>query len=272
MILTCGKRMKAEQRLDSSGWSTTCGGDGRKPAFFEAEELGPQGALVSSKARPNRKNGNQDSPAQLTQALRLLLEQTPVIPSVRSPEHVTQAARAHGKIVYLLCGDPESLPHMSAIINNEGKTPIVNVDLVQGLSRDASAVTYLAHNGIRGIISIHPEPLRTARTLEMYTIERTFLLDTAALQTALRSIDRVQQDAVEVLPAVVAPHLIHQLSHIRPDMPVIAGGLITTFREIVDLRREGVISVSVSNPAFWLRGPESLNRVIPITDGLSTST
>lgn len=197
-------------------------------------------------------DGRPESRPSLTQALRLLLEQTPVIPSVRSPENASQAAKAHGKIVYLLCGDPESLPHMSAAINSEGKTPIVNADLVQGLSRDAAAMAYLAHNGIRGIISTHPEPLRIARALEMYTIERTFLLDSAALQTAIRSIDRVQPDAVEVLPAAVAPHLIRELCNTRPDIPVIAGGLISTFRQIEDLRRQGIISVSVSNTALWL--------------------
>lgn len=219
--------------------------------FFETKEHGLETALAPKEIHPNG-NGRLDSHAHLTQALRLLLEQTPVIPSVRSPENVKQAAKAHGQIVYLLCGDPESLPIMSDIINSEGKTAIVNVDLVAGLSRDASAVAYLAHHGIRGVISTHPEPLRTARALEMYTIERTFLLDTAALQTAQRSIDRVQQDAVEVLPAVVAPHLIRQLYDIRPDLPVIAGGLISSFREITDLRRQGVISVSVSNTALWL--------------------
>jgi glycerol uptake operon antiterminator len=190
--------------------------------------------------------------AHLTQALRLLLEETPIIPAVRSPEFLRQAARAHGKIVYLLCGDPENLPVMASHIMDAGKTAIVNLDLVQGLSRDATAVAYLAHHGVLGIISTHPEPLRAARSLGLYSIERTFLLDSGAVSAALRSIDRVQQDAVEVLPAIVAPHLIRQLCDTRPDIPVIAGGLLNSFREIEDLRTHGVISVSVSDTHLWL--------------------
>lgn len=205
-----------------------------------------------------RGNGNTsycrtDTCAHLTQALRLLLEQSPVIPAVRSPEFIRPAAEAQGKIVYFLCGDPENLPDMATRIADAGKTAIVNLDLVQGLSRDATAVAYLAHHGVMGIISTHPEPLRAARNMGLYSIERTFLLDSAAVQAALRSIDRVQQDAVEVLPAVVAPHLIKQLQSTRPDLPVIAGGLINTFREIEDLVAQGVISVSVSNTDLWLR-------------------
>ena len=197
-------------------------------------------------------NHRSDSRAALTQALRLLLEQTPLIPAVRTEGVVRRAAAARGNLVYLLCGDPESLPRMSAIINDAGKTPIVNIDLVQGLSRDGTAIAYLSHHGIRGIISTHPEPLRAARALEMYTIERTFLLDSAAVQSALRSVERVQQDAVEVLPAIVAPHLIRQLCNTRADIPVIAGGLVSTFREVEQLRKQGVISVSASNVAMWL--------------------
>lgn len=223
-----------------------------EPGCSQKQIVRAQGTSRHYEAPPDG-NDRLDSRARLTQALRLLLEQTPVIPTVRRPEHIGLAARAHGQIVYLLCGDPESLPAMSAAINDAGKTPIVNVDLVQGLSRDATAVAYLAHKGFRGIISTHPEPLRAARALEMYTIERTFLLDSAALQTALRSIDRVQQDAVEVLPALVAPHFIRELHNSRPDLPVIAGGLVSSFREIEDLRTQGVISVSVSNTALWLR-------------------
>ncbi|MBV9608985.1 MAG: glycerol-3-phosphate responsive antiterminator [Acidobacteria bacterium] len=222
---------------------------------LEKNVTAPQLATRRHGAPANGHNGNgrMVSRAPLTQALRLLLEQSPIIPCVRSPEFLEQAARAHGKIVYFLCGDPEILPDMSSVVNSAGKVPIVNVDLVQGLSRDATAIGFLARNGVRGIISTHPEPLRAARALEMYTIERTFLLDSAALETALRSIDRVQQDAVEVLPAMVAPHLLRQLHNTRPDIPVIAGGLISTFREIEQLRAQGIISVSVSNTALWLR-------------------
>src|ERR1700690_2332131 len=97
-----------------------------------------------------RGNGSKaEPPALLTQALRLLLEESPIIPAVRSAEFLKPAARAHGKIVYFLCGDPENLPDMAAAINDAGKTAIVNVDLVQGLSRDATAVAYLAHHGVR---------------------------------------------------------------------------------------------------------------------------
>jgi glycerol uptake operon antiterminator len=185
-------------------------------------------------------------------SLHSLLAETPIIPAVRSPEFLTQAVSAQGRIVYLLCGDPENIEEMAAMVNEKGKTAIVNLDLISGFQRDAAAVTYLAHRGLHGIISTHPEPLRAARKMNMFAIERTFLLDSAALQSALRSIEQFRQDAVEVLPAIVAPHLIRKVRCSHPDLPIIAGGLITTFREIEDLIAWGVSSVSVSDRALWL--------------------
>jgi glycerol uptake operon antiterminator len=205
-------------------------------------------SLCASGAVADNKMESRDQ----RQMLRLLLEASPVIPAVRSPECLQQAARAQGKIVYFLCGDPELLPEMCEAVRDAGKIAFVNLDLVQGLTRDATAVAYLAHHGIGGIASTHNEPLCAARSSGLFTIERTFLLDSAGLQTALRWIDRVQQDAVEVLPAIVAPHLVRQLRDPAREIPVIAGGLINTFREIEELRAQGVISVTVSNTALWL--------------------
>jgi glycerol-3-phosphate responsive antiterminator len=48
------------------------------------------------------------------------------------------------------------------------------------------------------------EPLRVARRLGLVAIERTFLLDSAALQTASHSIEQFVPHALEVLPAVIA--------------------------------------------------------------------
>jgi glycerol uptake operon antiterminator len=211
--------------------------------------------VIQEQAPPPEAGATADRKMELRQQrqmLRLLLEASPVIPAVRSPEHLKQAVRAQGKIVYFLCGNPELLPEMSEIVRDAGKIAFVNLDLVQGLTRDATAVAYLAHHGIGGIASTHQEPLCAARASGLFTIERTFLLDSAGLQTALRWIDRVRQDAVEVLPAIVAPHLVRKLGEPSRDIPVIAGGLINTFREIENLREQGVVSVTVSNTALWL--------------------
>jgi glycerol uptake operon antiterminator len=186
------------------------------------------------------------------QRLLELLTQTPIIPAVRSPEFLAQGGRAPGKIVYFLFGNPESIGEMAGEVAAFGKVPIVNLDLVSGLARDSTAVSYLARRNVQGIISTHPEPLRAARDSGLFAIKRTFLLDSAALHSAMKSLDQFLPDAVEVLPALAAPHIVERLHSDYPGLPIIAGGLVHSLREVEDLFQRGINSVSVSDCALWV--------------------
>lgn len=186
------------------------------------------------------------------QRFALLLRQTRIIPAVRSPEFLPQSRQSPGKIVYFLFGDPESTSQLMEVVAAADKAPIVNIDLAAGFARDHAAVAYLAHRQVQGIISTHPEPLRAARDLGLFAIKRTFLLDSAALDSALRSLDQFMPDALEVLPAMAAPHIVKRLHEMYPTLPVIAGGLITSLREIEALIEQGINAVSVSDSRLWV--------------------
>ena len=75
--------------------------------------------------------------------LRVYCQATPIIPAIRKVELVDQAVAAHGKIVYLLTGDPENCETMIQRILTADKLPVVNLDLLNGFSRDRYAVNYL---------------------------------------------------------------------------------------------------------------------------------
>ena len=189
--------------------------------------------------------------AKLT-PLRMFFRETPIIPSVRHVEHLDQAIAAHGKIIYLLTGDPENCEKMIQKILAAGKLPIVNLDLLNGFSRDKYAVNYLKHCGASGIISTHLDPLRHAHTIHLYAIQRTFLLDSGAKNTITNQLKNTPVDALEVLPAPVAPKLLDSVRAISLDIPVVGGGLIWTLKEAEDLLAQGLDAVSISNPQMWI--------------------
>jgi glycerol uptake operon antiterminator len=184
--------------------------------------------------------------------LRTYFRETPIIPSVRHIENLDQAIAAHGKIIYLLTGDLESCPAMIQKILASGKLPIVNLDLLSGFSRDKFAVNYLKHCGASGIISTHLDPLRHAHTINLYAIQRTFLLDSGARNTITNQLKNTPVDALEVLPAPVAPKLLDSVRAISLDIPVVGGGLIWTLKEAEDLLLQGLDAVSVSDPQMWI--------------------
>lgn len=185
--------------------------------------------------------------------LRVFCQATPIIPAIRKVELVEQAVAAHGKIVYLLTGDPENCETTIQKILAANKLPVVNLDLLNGFSRDRYAVNYLKRAGARGIISTHLDPLRHARSIGLYAIQRTFLLDSGAMDTITNQLKNTPVDALEVLPALVAPKILERVRAISQELPVVGGGLIETMKEVEELLAQGLSAVSVSKPEMWIR-------------------
>ncbi len=181
-----------------------------------------------------------------------LLAGTRVIAAVRDPKDVELAATSKPRIVDLLCGAPDNIKEMAERLLEAGKFPVANIDLLAGFARDSAAVKYIVSCGIRGIISTHIEPLRAAHCVGAVAIQRTFMLDSAALHSSLRSLENFVPDALEVLPAMAAPYLLSKIPPHQARLPILAGGLVESFRQIEELVGKGVSAISVSNPGFWV--------------------
>ncbi len=184
--------------------------------------------------------------------LRTLFQKAPIVPSVRKPEYLDQALGAHGKVVFFLTGNPENCETMFRKALEAGKIPFVNLDLLNGLARDKHAVNYLQHCGAAGIISTHTEILRHVHSLGLYAVQRTFLVDSGAMEMISTQLKNSPVDALEVLPALVAPKMLDPVRFISSEIVVMGGGLISTMKEIEELLLQGLGAVSVGNPQMWI--------------------
>ena len=94
------------------------------------------------------------------------LERGHIIAAIRSMETLAAAAKASTETVYLLFGNPLTIPGMLQTMRDHGKLPLVNLDLLAGFSRDSINAEYLAHYGAAGVVSTHSdvlaEPIRQA--------------------------------------------------------------------------------------------------------------
>jgi glycerol uptake operon antiterminator len=192
------------------------------------------------------------APAPLT-PLRVYCAETPIIPAIRKPELVEQAIASRSRLIYLLTGDPENIESMTRKIIGAGKVPIVNLDLLNGFSRDKYAVNYLKRVGAGGIISTHLDPLRHALSIGLYAIQRTFLLDSGAMDTIANQLRNTPVHALEILPALVAPKMLDRVRALSADLPVVGGGLISNMKEVEALLEQGLSAVSTSHPEMWIR-------------------
>jgi len=185
--------------------------------------------------------------------LSVFCKETPIIPAIRKPELVDHAIASRSRLIYLLTGDPENVEMMIRRIVEAAKVPIVNLDLLNGFSRDKYAVNYLKRVGAGGIISTHLDPLRHALAIGLYGIQRTFLLDSGAMDTISNQLKNSPVHALEILPAMVAPKMIERVRAISADLPVVGGGLIQTMKEVEDLLAQGLSAVSTSHPEMWIK-------------------
>ena len=207
---------------------------------------------MASNVAELQRNTEKEPETSLT-PLGLFCQETPIIPAIRKPEFVDQAIASRGKLIYLLTGDPENIESVTQRIVAAEKIPIVNLDLLNGFSRDRFAVNYLKKVGVRGIISTHLDPLRHALSIGLYAVQRTFLLDSGAMDTITNQLKNSPVHALEVLPALVAPKILDRVRSLGLDLPVVGGGLIETMKEVESLLGQGLSAISTSNPQMWLR-------------------
>jgi glycerol uptake operon antiterminator len=154
--------------------------------------------------------------------------------------------------VFLLCGTPLVIRDFVARLTDAGKLPIANMDLLSGFARDAAAIEFLAQAGVAGVISTHQDVLRAARSQGLLALQRTFAIDSVAVANSLRTLEHFLPDIIELLPAIAAPLVLPMIHNLRPNLPVIGCGLVLSFMQIEELVRQGVTSVSVSDPSLWI--------------------
>jgi glycerol uptake operon antiterminator len=189
---------------------------------------------------------------QTNQQWRDVLERRHIIAAVRNDAGLSAAEKSPTETVYLLYGNTLNIAQLLRRLRDNGKLPLVNLDLLAGFSRDSINAEYLSSCGAAGVISTHGEVLRASRKHGLITVQRTFALDSAAIEAGLRTMSQFLPDAIEILPAVAAPRVAPRFRNVYPNLRIVAGGLISDLKEVESLLASGINAVSVSDPRFWI--------------------
>lgn len=177
----------------------------------------------------------------------------PIIPAVRNINDLKEAMlKEKSVLIFLLTGSIFDLEEAMKLAHDNDKILMVNIDLVDGIAHDQKGIKYLAENNLcDGIISTKGYLIKTASQNNLMTVQRVFLLDSASLKSAKKSLNSTTVDAVEILPGIAAPYFIESQKKQKFDFPVIAGGLIDSKEEVIRLKEKGVFAVSTSNKKLW---------------------
>ena len=177
------------------------------------------------------------------------LGRNPVIPAVRGPDSALEAALAgEHPAIFVLGGD---IFGVLKRISSRKKRPqiYVNVDLVGGIASDASGLRFLARY-VEGIISTHRHVIELSKSSGLITVQRLFAIDSGAVERGLNLIRRAEPQFVEILPALAYCEIAQQYSKVL-DVPVLAGGLLKSQRDISTILEAGALGVSTSHQGLW---------------------
>ncbi|MEK3889258.1 glycerol-3-phosphate responsive antiterminator [Bacillus sp. FSL K6-3431] len=180
----------------------------------------------------------------------MVFESQKILPALRDFRQFEQLMKSPFEYIILLEVNIGNLKNVMLEARKYHKKVLVHADLIQGLKNDDYAADYIC-NDIKpaGIISTRSNMIVKAKAKKIIAIQRTFLLDTIALEKSYQLIERTKPDFIEVLPGVV-PHLIKEV-HAKTNIPVIGGGLIRTGEEVEAALAAGASAVTTSHRELW---------------------
>ncbi len=207
-----------------------------------------------------RQNGGKDQGGVWLVVLRgkrvsLLMDKlkvNPVIAGIRAPEAAEVAVNKGMQVFFILGGTLLDLDAMVRMIKREeSNLAFVHIDLIPGIGKDSAGVRYLANTlPIDGVVTTRTHLIRAAKDAGLLAILRLFALDSEAVKTGFSMLHSAAPDAVEILPALVLPHLGLGLP-VAEMPPIIAGGLVETVTDLEAILNSPVVAVSTSKADLW---------------------
>ena len=179
-----------------------------------------------------------------------ILKNNPIIAGVKNIEKLNDALDSDCKIVFLLTGTIFDLKDTVNKIKEKGKMVFIHVDLLDGFSKDITALKYISSEICPdGIISTKNSLLKAAKTMGMLTVQRVFIIDSLSIETAVKASQMINPDAIEILPGII-PRITQKMSSIS-ETPVIVGGLVSEVDDIKSAVENGALGASTSSKKLW---------------------
>lgn len=176
-------------------------------------------------------------------------ENYPIIAAVKSEKDFISALLSEVQTVFLLSSNILTVEEFSVKAHTAGKLLFVHMDFVDGLSKDASGVRYLATKNIDGIISTRSNIISAAADCGISSVQRFFMIDSRSVDTALETLRASKADMVEIMPAIAYKSIGKIKANIN--IPIIAGGLIEQKEEVFQALRAGAAMISTGKKDLW---------------------
>jgi glycerol uptake operon antiterminator len=177
-------------------------------------------------------------------------EVNPVIPEVKNMELLQSLKETECDIVYILYGDICTIADIVDKVKVLGKMAIVHVDLIMGLSTKEISVDFIRkYTKADGIISMKPNMIKRANDLDLFTIQRFYMMDGLTYANIQKHVRNCNPDVVEFMPSGLSKVMKYLVETI--DQPVVASGLTQDKDDVIAALKAGAIAVATTNRTLW---------------------
>lgn len=179
-----------------------------------------------------------------------LLEMSPVIAAIKDDGGLKRCFDTECQMVFILYGNICTVPDIVRQVKEHGKYAIVHADLQGGLAAKEVAVDYIKqHTKADGIISTKPLLVKRAVELGLIGVQRTFIIDSMAMNMTKKQIDTFHPDLIEIMPGIM-PKVLKEI-RAYTDTPIIAGGLISDKKDVLAAFDAGADAISTTKEELW---------------------
>ncbi len=178
------------------------------------------------------------------------IEENPIIAAVRQQYDFEVALESAVTTIFLLNEDMLNAKELIERIKAKGKNVLFNVDSPKNFEKGREAVDYICDT-IRpdGIITSESNNIKYAKEKGMFSILKLSLVDSLSYETAVNAALSDKPDMIEILPGIIPKVLKQYCSQVN--IPVIAGGLIDSKEDIVNIIRAGALGAAAGKKELW---------------------
>ncbi len=172
-----------------------------------------------------------------------------IIAAVRTNEDFIKAIKSDVSMIFMLIPNISYIKEQANIAHKAGKKLFIHIDLAEGIGKDEFGIRFAKEQGVDGIISTRANIIKIAKKLDIFALQRFFIVDSQSINTTVETLKSSKADMIEIMPGN-NPKAIRRLGE-KVDIPIIAGGLIETKEEADEIIKVGAYSVSTGAEELW---------------------
>lgn len=174
----------------------------------------------------------------------------PIIAAVKDINNLELAIRSPIEVIFLLKGNICNMKEIVDQVKASEKDIYIHIDLMEGIGKDSFALQYIK-NEVKpdGIITTKSNFIKIAKEMNIFCIQRLFIIDHLSLESGVQSVHAMKPDGIEIMPGIM-PRITKNIKD-KVNIPIITGGLISYKEDVIQSLQAGALGVSTSKKEIW---------------------